>query len=207
MSETKITSDDASILQSGRLTRRTFLVVSSVSVSGCSALGRSGAKAYQPGDQELRISAECATADAADVIATLSWEWDGEDGGSAPEDALVISWPDEKWELVTAAHSTTDTVQFDGKGVRDGQEGVRFRHDDKAADGGVRYAASCKITPTGDFEKGTRNIIGQFAHVRQDSDGNTPDEQGSGWFKDIDEEWMTEKHTDYRAVSCEQGDS
>lgn len=38
MTETEITSDDAPILQSAKFTRREFLLVSSVAVSGCSAL-------------------------------------------------------------------------------------------------------------------------------------------------------------------------
>ena len=55
--------------------------------------------------------------------------------------------------------------------------GVRFRHDDAAADGGSTYSASVTLSPAGDFEPDTRNVYGTFVHVRDETEGT----ERAGW--------------------------
>ncbi|MEF8863708.1 MAG: hypothetical protein V5A29_03195 [Haloarculaceae archaeon] len=192
-------------LQPSGLTRREVLVVSGVAVSGCSAVKELGGAEYERSALDLAVGIACASAGSDDVTVTLSWAWDSGNGGSKPDDVLVIDWPDEKWELLTAAHETTETVRFDGKGVVDGMEGVRFRHDDAAADGGTTYAASCKLSPKGEFTPAVRNVFGQFAHVREASDEESSGTQGDGWFGDVTEAWTVARETDQTTSACGDG--
>lgn len=176
-------------------------------LAGCSAVEDLGGAKYEQSDLELTIGMECASDGSDDVIVTLSWEWDSGSGGSDPDDVVVIDWPDEKWTLVEPTHSTTETVRFDGKGVVDEMEGVRFRHDDTAAEGGSTYAASCKLSPKGDFAADVRNVFGQFAHVREESGKEPTGPQDDGWFLDVNEEWTVERETDQSASPCDGGGS
>lgn len=192
-------------LQPSGLTRREVLVVSGVAVSGCSAVAELGGPEYERSALDLAVGIACASAGSDGVIVTLSWEWDSGNVGSKPDDVLVIDWPDEKWELLTAAHETTETVRFDGKGVVDGMEGVRFRHEDAAADGGTAYAASCKLSPKGDFAPDVRNVFGRFTHVRGESNEAYTGTQGDGWFRDVEEAWTVARETDQSASPCGGG--
>jgi hypothetical protein len=85
-------------LQTSGLTRREVLVVSGVAVSGCSAVEELGEAEYERSALDLAVGIACASAESDDVIVTLPWEWDSRNGGSKPDDAVVIEWPDEKWQ-------------------------------------------------------------------------------------------------------------
>jgi len=168
-------------------------------LAGCSAIGDEGETTYEQPNLDLDIGFECTSAGSGGVIVTLSWTWGDDTGGSAPADALVITWPDEKWELLTAAHETTDTVRFDGKGVVNGVEGVRFRHDDTDAEDGTRYAASSKLSPKVIGPQEAHTVSGTFAHVRKEPTG-TP---GAGWLGDVNEAWRATRETALYESSCD----
>ena len=117
------------------------------------------------------------------VAVTLAWEWASGDGGTDPRDAALIYWDSDKWTYVGT--TTGETVEFETRAQNGGTDGVRFRHDDGAADASTRYHANVTLSPAGDFDPSTRNVYGEFVHVRDQADG-TPDE---GWFGDLDTEW------------------
>lgn len=184
--------------------RRAVLTACGVGVTtlaGCSAIGDGSEVTYEQSDLELDIGLECPSTGSDAVIVTLSWTWTDGTGGSEPEDALVITWPDEKWELLTGDHETTDAVRFDGKGIVDGAEGVRFRHNDAGADDGTTYAARSKLSPNVIGPQEAHNLSGKFAHVPAESTGT----QGSGWFGDVNEAWIKTSGTALHESSCGDG--
>jgi hypothetical protein len=192
------------------MNRRQFVALAGASLlpaAGCSDIEGLGGAAYERSDLSLTVGLECVSAGSDDVVVTASWEWADGNGGSPPEDMLVIEWEDEKWSLLEAAHDTTEVVRFDGKGVADGREGVLFEHDDFDAEEGTTYAASCKLAPNGDFEPAVRNVAGTFAHVRTERGANATEEPVGDWFTDIDEEWRVQEVTDQRAAACGDGGS
>lgn len=166
----------------------------------CSAISGGSEATYEPSDLELDIGLECTTGSDA-VIVTLSWTWADGARGSAPDDAVVITWPDEKWELRTADHETTDAVRFDGKGTVNGTEGVRFRHDDAGAEAGTTYAVSATLSPKVIGPQEARTVSGKFAHVRAESTGT----RGAGWFRDVDEAWLATRETALHESPCGDG--
>lgn len=167
-------------------------------LAGCSAIGDGDEATYDQSDLDLAIRIECPQSAGDAVVVTLSWEWADGAGGSAPDDPLVVSWPDEKWELLSAAHGTTDAVRFDGKGVVDGEEGVRFRHDDAAAEADTTYAASCELSPNEIGPEVAHDVFGRFAHARAETTGT----HGEGWFGDVDESWRATAETALHESPC-----
>jgi len=168
-------------------------------LAGCSAIGGESEPTYEQSDLKLDIELACPSTGVDAVIVTLSWTWANGAGGSEPDDALVITWPDEKWELLTADHETTDAVRFDGKGVVNRAEGVRFRHDDADAEEGTTYAASAKLSPKVIGPQVAYNVSGTFAHTRMEATETTE----AGWFGDIDEAWRATSDTALYESSCD----
>ena len=162
--------------------RRVLAAAGAATFAGCSRFG--GEPSYGPADLELALDVACTDDDDGDEsVVTLSWEWQSDDGGTDPRDAALIYWDSDKWTYVGA--TTGETVEFETRAQNGGSDGVRFRHDDGAADASTRYHATVTLDPAGDFDPETRNVYGEFVHVRDQADG-TPDE---GWFGDLDTEW------------------
>lgn len=169
---------------------------------GCSAVTGLAGATHERSDLEPSLATECrpeGNDGAGSAALTLSWTWTG-DGSSDPPDAVVLAWPDGDWTLVEPVDETTGTVRFDGKRVADGMEGVRFEHDDPAAEADTTYAASCTLSPRADAAGDGRTVTGRFAHVRSDTDG--PRE--GGWFRDLDAAW-TAMEADRGVTPCADG--
>ncbi len=168
-------------------------------LAGCSVIGGESEPRYEQADLKMVIGLACPSTAGDAVIVTLSWTWGIGAGGSAPDDAMVITWPDEKWELLTADHETTDAVRFDGKGVVNGAEGARFRHDDADAEEGTAYAASAKLSPKVVGPQVAHNVSGMLAHTRTGATETT----GAGWFEDVNEAWRATSETALYESSCD----
>lgn len=171
-------------------------------LAGCSAVTGLVGATHERSDLELSLATGCrpeGNGGAGSVALTLSWTWTG-DGGSDPPDAVALTWPDEDWTLVEPVEETTGTVRFDGKGVVDGMEGVRFEHDDGAAETDTTYAARCTLSPRADAAGDGRTVAGRFANVRSDADG--PRE--GGWFGALDAAW-TAMEVDRSVTPCADG--
>ena len=182
-----------------RLTRRGLLAASGVAVAGCSGLDRPGDAEYKRSDLSFGLGYTTARGHNDDIAASMVWRWSGENGGTKPDDALVLTWDAERWELVGAGEllrpenaradgyeSTAETVRLDGTGAFDGIEGVRFRHDDAAAEADYPYNASCRLSPRGHSSSESNwAVTGRFAHVT----GENEDTEGDGWFGGLDVAW------------------
>ena len=177
--------------------RRVLAAAGAAAFAGCSRLGGSS---YGPADLELALDVACDD-DGDESVVTLSWEWAGGDGGNDPRDAALIYWDSDKWRYVGTI--TDETVEFETRAQNMGNDGVRFRHDDGAADASTRYRAAVKLDPTGDFDPRTRNVYGEFVHVRDRADG-TPDE---GWFGDLDREWDVAESNAEAGRACPEEES
>ena len=186
-----------------QLTRRGLLAASGVAVAGCSSLDRSDGAGYDRSDVDLTVGYTTASGDDDahddDIAVSLEWRWSGENGGTEPDDAAVLTWDAERWELVGAGEllrpenaradgyeSTGETVRLDGTGTFDGTESVRFRHDDTAVEADYPYNASCRLSPRGHSPSESNwAVTGRFAHVT----GENENTEGDGWFGGLDVAW------------------
>ena len=181
------TETNGSSGQPGRRTspvlRRTVIACSAAALAGCSDVSDAFGPEYDEDDFSMRLTAECADDGDGAVAVSLAWEWANGDGGTDPRDAALIYWDSDKWTYVSEA--TGEAVEFETRTQNVGNDGVRFRHDDGAADASTRYRATVMLDPAGDFDPRTRNVYGEFVHVRDRANG-TPD---GGWFGDLEREW------------------
>ena len=182
-----------------RLTRRGFLAASGVTVAGCSGLDRSGDSGYERSDLGFRVGYTTARGHDDDIAVSMRWRWSGENGGTEPDDAVVLTWDAERWELVGAGEllrpenaradgyeSTAETVRLGGTGAFDGTEGARFRHDDAEAEADKLYSASCRLSPRGHpLSESAWAVTGRFAHIT----GENENTEGDGWFGGLDVAW------------------
>jgi hypothetical protein len=165
------------------VTRRGALAAAGVALAGCSEVSNAFGPRYTEEDVSMWLTAECADDGDGTVAVSLAWEWASGDGGTDPRDAALIYWGSDRWTIDRTA--TSETVEFEAW-VQNGEaDGVRFRHDDGAADASTRYHATVTLEQAGDFDPAARFVLGEFVHVRDRSDG-TPEE---GWFGDLDWEW------------------
>jgi len=181
------------------LTRRGFLTASGVTVAGCSGLDRSDGAGYDRSDLNFGLVYTTARGHNDDIAVSAVWRWSGKNGGTEPDDAVVLTWDAERWELVGVGEllrpenaradgyeSTAETVRLDGTGAFDGTEGVRFRHDDAAAEADYPYSASCRLSPSGHSpSESTWVVTGRVAHVI----GEDESTEGDGWLGGLDVAW------------------
>ena len=147
------------------------------------------------------LTAACADDGDGAVTVSLAWEWASDDGGTDPRDAALIYWGSDRWTYDRTA--TSETVEFEARVDKGESDGVRFRHDDGAADASTRYHATVTLEPAGDFDPAARFALGQFVHVRDQADG-TPEE---GWLGDLDWEWEVAKSNNDAGRACLEEES
>ena len=198
MSDPNDDADRSVTLHPARVTRREVVAASSVTLAGCSSLSLSDDTRYKRSD----IDAALRYTDvhhSDDIAVTFSWRWESGDGGSEPEDAFVITWNENKWDLVGAGEllqpkhgfadgheSTGETIRLDGTGHYDGQAGARFRHQDAASELDTPYGGTVRLSPNGHSISDSNWVItGRFAHVT----GANDDTEGGGWFGGLDVAW------------------
>lgn len=185
-------------LHSGRITRREVVAASSVALAGCSTLSLSDDTRYERSDIDVGLG-YTDVHQSDDIAVTFHWRWENGDGGSEPEDAFVITWNDDKWDLVGAGEllrpkhgfadgheSTGKTIRLDGTGHYESQAGARFRHEDAASELDTSYGGTVRLSPSGHSVSDTSWVItGRFAHVT----GTNDDTEGEGWFGGLDVAW------------------
>jgi hypothetical protein len=183
------------------VTRRGALAAAGVALAGCSEVSNAFGPRYTEEDVSMWLTAECADDGDGTVAVSLAWEWASGDGGTDPRDAALIYWDSRKWTFVDT--TTGETVEFETRAGNGGGVGVRFRHDDGAADASTRYHATVTLNPAGDFDPSTRNVYGEFVHVRDQANG-TSDE---GWFGDLDTEWDVAEANSEAGRACLEEES
>lgn len=190
--------EHSAALHPARFTRREVLAAGGVTLAGCSSLPPGDDARYEQSDIDLAIG-YTDVHQSDDIAVTIKWRWESGDGGSEPEDAFVITWDDEKWDLVGAGElldptlgfadgyeSTGDTIRLDGTGRHDGQAGSRFRHDDAGSEIDTRYGGTVRLSPSDDSVTDNRWVVtGRYAHVT----GTNDDTEGEGWFGGLDVAW------------------
>lgn len=196
-------NDDANrsaALQSSRISRRAVVAAGGVALAGCSSRSLSDDTRYERSDIDLGLGYTDVN-DSDDIAVTFYWRWESGSGGSEPEDAFVITWDDEQWDLVGAGElldpslgfadgyeSTGETIRLDGTGHHDGQAGARSRHDDAASVIDTHYVGVVRLSPSGHSISDTGWVItGRYAHVT----GLNDDTEGEGWFGGLDVAWRT----------------
>lgn len=193
-------ADRSAALHPSRLSRRELLAASGVALAGCSSRPLSDDPRYERSDIDLGLG-YTDVHHSDDIAVTLHWRWEGGDGGSEPEDAFVITWDDERWDLVGAGEllqpkhgfadgheSTGDTIRLDGTGRVDGQAGARFRHDDAESEPDTPYGGTVRLSPSSHSDsEGGWVVTGRFAHVT----GTNDDTEAEGWFGGLDVAWRT----------------
>ena len=183
------------------VTRRGALAAAGVALAGCSEVSNAFGTEYTEEDFSMWLTAACADDGDGAVTVSLAWEWASDDGGTDPRDAALIYWGSDRWTYDRTA--TSETVEFEARVDKGESDGVRFRHDDGAADASTRYHATVTLEPAGDFDPAARFALGQFVHVRDQADG-TPEE---GWLGDLDWEWEVAKSNNDAGRACLEEES
>ena len=183
-----------------RVTRRGLLAASSVALAGCSSLGRSDGS-YERSEIDLGIGYTVPDRDDPnDIVLSLEWDWAHENGGSEPDDAMVIGWPADQWELVSAGpllrpHRSNPCERVTAVGTIDGMGGVRFRCDDTDSTDYKEYGGTvrCRLAPMTDSPRESAwTVYGKYAHLNGDAETAV-----DGWFEDLPVAWSAEMAAEF----------